>query len=1144
MKKAFSFLVAFAMVFSLLILPANAEGEVAEMNDKKYSSIQEAIDALEDSNEKTATITLLSDSKENITIPNGFDITLYLNENVTLTDKGEHTITNNGTITIRGSGTVTNVTSGKTPLFNNGNASLNGGKFIRHDVSGNSYYTVVNQGTMKIDGAEISNDNKLASCVENGWYENSDVNGNSATLTVLSGTITGGLNAIKNDAGGVLTVNGGTITNESQYAIMNWNKATIEGGDITCTADKDKTSSVYPAAIYNNKYDDVSVGELIIKGGNLTTDKGSTYALDNRSKATISGDANLVGGSSAIQSTSKDASIVINGGTFEGKKYYGIVAKGGSTVEINGGSFKAGNSSSSSPLRIADTGTKATVTGGTFTNVGKTPGSTTAYVGSSATVIIEGGTFTGSSKYAVNNNGGNLSISGGEFSSPTNAVFVGNNAKAITTITGGTFTSESANAVLKDGTKGTLNVSGGNFSSDVSEYVIDGNKAVSNDNGTFSIGIDEESAVAKIGDYGYKTVQEAIDAAKTGETVVLLTDTQEDILINKDKDITLNLNGKTLTNVSSDTITVELGAKLTITGEGTVDNKTHAKATIFNNGEVILNGGIYDRTSETGESANVSGGNSWYTICNHGKMTINENVTVQNTGSFSSMIENGYYNYKDTNSRNGYVEGINQVNPTLTINGGTFIGGLNTVKNDDGGLLTINGGTYRNTTQASILNWNEATITGGDFECTSSTCILNGASSSSSVENDKGILNISGGTFKSTGTTVVNNFTVDTIVSVKGGTFLANNVADETVNKFIAEDSDLKVNPDTGKVSFTVTFDNDIETQYVETNGKIAKPDLSKDGYTVVWKDGDKVWDFENDVVTKNVSLKATFTPIEYKITYHVGEGGKHDNATTYTIENDDLQLKDPTRDGYDFEGWYDNENYTGQPIESIQKGSIGDKELYAKWKKKVEEEQLPTPTPDPEPTPTPDPEPTPNPTPNPVEEEKQTIVIRFAIVIDGEEIDVTEYGWENEDFELDVEKGVSISQEELEALKEIYGDFDIEDYKFKGIFLDKEGKEEVKGDVPFTEDTTLYMIWESAEPTNPSQPVDTEKPTITTDPTKPIEEVKENPEKVEESVESVKKVVKTDDDSNMVLYANVCALTMVGAAIIVLMKKKEELMR
>lgn len=49
-------------------------------------------------------------------------------------------------------------------------------------------------------------------------------------------------------------------------------------------------------------------------------------------------------------------------------------------------------------------------------------------------------------------------------------------------------------------------------------------------------------------------------------------------------------------------------------------------------------------------------------------------------GEFSSMIENGYWDYHAGNTTNGYVQGQNAEMPTLTINDGTFAGGLYAIK--------------------------------------------------------------------------------------------------------------------------------------------------------------------------------------------------------------------------------------------------------------------------------------------------------------------------------------------------------------------------------------------------------------------------------------------------------------------------------
>lgn len=202
-----------------------------------------------------------------------------------------------------------------------------------------------------------------------------------------------------------------------------------------------------------------------------------------------------------------------------------------------------------------------------------------------------------------------------------------------------------------------------------------------------------------------KTPQQQIDGIEGTGTVTLDQDYTEGITIQQGQNITLNLNGKKLTNKTGHTITVEQGATLTINGVGTVDNVTHAKSALVNYGEVVLNNGVtLERSSEKGTLSPYSnGGNSYYTILNDkgATMTIND-ATVKNNGGFSSAI------------RNGGDENCNDESH-LTIKDGNFSGGLNAVKNDECGILTINGGTFSNTSQYVIMNWNKATITNGTF---------------------------------------------------------------------------------------------------------------------------------------------------------------------------------------------------------------------------------------------------------------------------------------------------------------------------------------------------------------------------------------------------------------------------------------------
>ena len=255
-----------------------------------------------------------------------------------------------------------------------------------------------------------------------------------------------------------------------------------------------------------------------------------------------------------------------------------------------------------------------------------------------------------------------------------------------------------------------------------------------------------DGEVAKAGGTEYTTLQEAINVAGNGDTITLIASTNENVVIESGKDITINIaDGVTLTNVNNHTI-INRG-KLTITGSGTVDNVTNGRAAVYNdlNAEAILNGGTYKRSQETGIDSNNSGGNSYYTIKNYGTMEINSGVTVENKGKYSSLLANGWYSYGSAN------EPTTDGNPvaSLTINGGTFNGGLNTVKNDDAGEMIINGGTITGFAQSCVQNNNVLTITGGNIvgeENNSDAAIVSRAVNGSTV--NKGITKITGGTVK------------------------------------------------------------------------------------------------------------------------------------------------------------------------------------------------------------------------------------------------------------------------------------------------------------------------------------------------------------------------------------------------------------
>lgn len=275
--------------------------------------------------------------------------------------------------------------------------------------------------------------------------------------------------------------------------------------------------------------------------------------------------------------------------------------------------------------------------------------------------------------------------------------------------------------------KDEFNISAGTFTSEVpNDYCADGFEVKANADGTTYGVVEAATAAAQIGEKGYATLADAIAAANTGDTVTLLADATEDVTI--DKNITLDLGGKTLTNTNA--------------GKATISVSNGATATV-KNGSVV-------------------GGTSYYNIQNNGTATL-ENVTATTGNNGSAMIDNW---------------------GTLTINSGTYTGGLDTVKNEPGAKLTITGGEFTLTKGTSkgftgvVFNYGALEISGGTFIQSDKSApygqaqVIHTDKSGSSAPSTV----ITGGTFKNLGTkstawTVRETNAAADATKVSGGTF-------------------------------------------------------------------------------------------------------------------------------------------------------------------------------------------------------------------------------------------------------------------------------------------------------------------------------------------------------------------------------------
>lgn len=268
-----------------------------------------------------------------------------------------------------------------------------------------------------------------------------------------------------------------------------------------------------------------------------------------------------------------------------------------------------------------------------------------------------------------------------------------------------------------------------------------------------------------------KTLQEEINTAEKGATVSLSEDETGSITVSAGKDITLDLAGHKLTNTAdSHTVTVEKGATLTVMDSseaktGTIDNTSHQKGAVVNNGTFVLNSGNLTRSGEASKydeekKSDIANGNSWYVVLNHGTMTVNGGkvfFSESNIGYFSSLIANGWYKGS---------ENTEETPASLTITDGEFTGGKITIKNDDYGVLNIQGGTFSQSDARHfcIYSCNDATISGGTIN---GTVGCGGYEREDQSSYEQGKLVISGDTQVKGGIQTFDNANV----SISGGTF-------------------------------------------------------------------------------------------------------------------------------------------------------------------------------------------------------------------------------------------------------------------------------------------------------------------------------------------------------------------------------------
>ena len=294
---------------------------VASVGDAKYETLAEAIAAAA----KGSTVTLLADTRENVTIDKA--LTLDLN-GFTL---------NGGTVEAKPALTIT----ARTVTIKDSSEAQTG-TIMREDTAENSgvssHYVIDIQGNawVMFESGKVTNNSgsaagKGASLVRIG----DDRVAKQPGLVIKGGTFTQDNFIVIKVGRGYLTLNGGTLNSANSYAIENWFRATIKGGTVNGTA---------AAWTYSGGFNST----LTVEGGTINGDVESvSYDGSTGKKASVSITGGTVNGAlgtytysnglTATEDATK-ATIGITGGTFanDPTKY---VVEGATVTKNSEGKF-------------------------------------------------------------------------------------------------------------------------------------------------------------------------------------------------------------------------------------------------------------------------------------------------------------------------------------------------------------------------------------------------------------------------------------------------------------------------------------------------------------------------------------------------------------------------------------------------------------------------------------------------------------------------------------------------------------------------------------------------------------------------------------------------------------------------------------
>lgn len=409
--------------------------------------------------------------------------------------------------------------------------------------------------------------------------------------------------------------------------------ATVRGGTIEVSAGSD-TYAVTVGASGSLSTESVTVighgaSGVLVNGGSYVKRLTNIQATDGFGIRVVNGgsashEGGMVVANYGVFVAGNGSRFNMNGGDISAAGFgitgNGLAANGGTTINISGGSV---SSTDSIAVYHPQAGT-LTVSGGslsgTYGGIGIKSGTLTVtggtIAGTSGGAYVDGesngnGIHVSGSAIHVDSRAGyaggmNISISGGTLSSNNgyaiDEVSGGSSQISSLSVTGGSFRAALGSIRLAPGANASI--SGGSFSHEVpAEYCATG-FVCDGENGSYDIVRADSIVEAQIGDTTYKTLAEAIAAAKDGDTVVLLRSVSVDGegIVVSGKAITLDLNGKTITGsgiTGAAVVSAAGGSAVTVLGNGGTVTGSDSPALATTGGSLVVSGGSY-RGNTTG----------------------------------------------------------------------------------------------------------------------------------------------------------------------------------------------------------------------------------------------------------------------------------------------------------------------------------------------------------------------------------------------------------------------------------------------------------------------------------------------------------------------------------------------------------------